>query len=66
MTTTASGATLRDWIKRDTGADPVSEPAFAWSNTLPCDGCGVPDSTALVSFDGKTFERLCLHCYEVR
>lgn len=60
---TASGHSLREVIELDTGEDAATEPAFAWSNDLPCDGCGVHDSTAVVSFDGDTYERLCYHCY---
>jgi hypothetical protein len=60
---TASGHSLRECIAEDTGFDPVGEPAFAWSNQERCAGCDVADSTAIVSFDGEVFERLCFHCY---
>lgn len=59
---TASGPSLREWVEERTGYDPITEPAFAWSNSEPCSGCGVHDSTAVLSFDGETFERLCFHC----
>ena len=63
---TVGGPSLRAAILRDTGADPIAEPAFAWSNDLPCDECGIHDSTAVVSFDGDAFERLRHVCYEAR
>lgn len=59
---TASGPSLREWVQEQTGYDPISEPAFAWSNIEPCSDCGVHDSTAVLSFDGEVFERLCFHC----
>ena len=59
---TASGPSLREAILEWTGCDPLTEASFAWSNTDECDGCGVHDSTAVLSFDGDTFERMCFHC----
>lgn len=61
---TASGPSLRELIVERTGYDPITEPAFAWSNTEACSDCGVHDSTAVLSFDdnGEVFERLCYHC----
>lgn len=61
---TAGGPDLLAAIMRDTGEDALAEPAFAWSNDLPCNVCEVHDSTAVVSFDGETYERLCHLCYE--
>lgn len=63
---TAGGPSLRASILRDTGEDALTEPAFDWSNDLACDECGIHDSTAVVSFDGETWERLCHICYEDR
>jgi hypothetical protein len=63
---TASGPSLREWVQVRTGCDPITEPEFAWSNIDACSDCGVHDSTAVLSFDGKTFERLCFHCADER
>lgn len=60
---TASGPDLREYIQEDTGYDPVAEPAFAWSNELPCDDCGIHDSTAKVNLNGEALTRLCAECY---
>lgn len=62
---TASGHSLREVIEEDTGYDPITEPAYAWSNELPCDDCEVHDSTArvILADDGETATRLCYHCY---
>ena len=62
---TASGDSLRALLEEHTGCDPVLEPSFAWSNTLPCDDCDVHDSTAkvIIDDDGVTAVRLCFHCY---
>lgn len=63
---TASGPSLKEFVEELTGCDPTQEPVFAWSNVLPCDDCGIHDSTAVLSFDGDTFERLCFHCAATR
>lgn len=65
---TASGHSLREWVEDATGYDAVTEPAFKWSNDLPCSECGVHDSTAVlsVSWEGDLFERLCFHCVVAR
>lgn len=59
---TASGHRLRDLLIEWTGCDPVTDPVFAWRNAARCESCRVTDSTAVMSFDGETFERLCFHC----
>lgn len=61
---TASGLSLREWVRERTGYDPITEPAFAWSNIEACSDCGVHDSTCILSldWDGVVFERLCFHC----
>jgi hypothetical protein len=63
--TITAGPRLRAAILAQTGEDPVTEPAFAWSDgELPCDGCGHHDPTALVSFDGDTEQRVCADCWD--
>lgn len=55
---------LRRMIDMDCGEDAQTEPAFAWSTVLPCERCGRErEATAVVSFDGELFERLCSLCY---
>lgn len=63
---TASGPSLREAIYMATGCDAYEESDFVWSDYLRCDECGVSDSTALLSFDGDTFVRVCFHCYVER
>lgn len=62
---TAGAADLREVIIEMTGCDPVTEPAFEFSEQLPCDRCGSHDATAIVSVDWSgdvTMERLCHLC----
>ena len=59
---TAGGGELQELIVAMTGCDPLAEPAFQWSESLPCDECAVVDATAEVSLDGETFQRLCHEC----
>lgn len=63
MTTTTHS--LRDLLEVLTGCDATTEPDFAWSDGMPCDTCGATTSTALVSLDGNTKQRLCFECLAV-
>lgn len=64
---TASGPSLRAAVQSLTGVDPLFYlffPVFRWSNSMPCDDCGVCDSTVVLNIadDAAKDERLCYHC----
>ena len=63
---TAGGRSPRELLEEITGEDPVTHPAFAWSNDLACEDCGIHDSTAVIivpdDVGESTTVRVCFHC----
>lgn len=59
--------TLVELVEVHTGCDARTEPAFVWSETLPCSRCGSVTQTVVMQDgwdDDDRPERMCVACCE--
>lgn len=58
---------LAQLVRIHTGCDVHTESVFEWSETLPCERCGLVTETAMIQ-DGwggdARPERICVYCCE--